>query len=285
MSIEESGRELAIKGPDREITRWRPAQPGMKHAKPFFYPLVGHGVNVLRGYPVEDKPGDAKDHPHHSGVYHAFGEVNGKEYWSKLPIENVKARKEAGPVYARVVAENKWGDDLVETQDVLVLNAGADAVMDWTITLTAANGPVVFATDLKMAKEGSFAVRVGPWLSDNAKANPGANLMVDSKGNKGEAAIRADTAPWVDYTGAVDGRKVGVSVMDHPTSFRHPTNWHVRAYGLFAANPWILRGKNELAKGESLVLRYRVYVHAGDAVEGKVADAYAGYANAKATPE
>lgn len=285
MSVEEAGRDLVIKGPDREITRWRPAQADVKHLKPFFYPLTAHGVNVLRGYPVEERPGEAKDHPHHTGVYHAFGEVNGREYWSKLPIENVKARKEAGPVYARVVAENKWGEDLVETQDVLILNAGADAVMDWTLTLKAASGPVTLGKDLKMAKEGSFAVRVASWLSDPAKKDPGMTLMSDSKGNRGEAAIRADSAPWVDYVGTVEGRKVGVSVMDHPSSFRHPTNWHVRAYGLFAANPWIVRGANELAKGESITLRYRVYVHAGDAAEGKVAETWAGFANATTSVE
>lgn len=285
MTVEEAGKDRVVKGPDREITRWRPEQPGMKHAKPFFYPLVAHGVNVLRGYPVEERPGDAKDHPHHSGVYHAFGEVNGREYWSKLPIANVKARTEAGPVFARVVAENRWGEDLVETQDVLVLNAGADAVMDWTITLTAASGPAVLGKDLKMAKEGSFAVRVASWLSDPAKKDPGMALMSDAKGNRGEAAIRADTAPWVDYVGSAEGRKVGVAVMDHPSSFRHPTNWHVRAYGLFAANPWIVRGKSELAKGESITLRYRVYVHAGDAAEGKVAATYAGFAHAAAAAE
>ena len=285
MAVEAAGKDLVVKGPEREITRWRPEQPGMKHPKPFFYPLVGHGTNVLRGYPVEDRAGDAKDHPHHSGVYHAFGEVNGREYWSKLPIENLKVRHEAGPVYARIVAENKWGEDLSEAQDVFVLNAGADVVMDWRITLTAASGPVVLGKDLKMAKEGSFAVRVASWLSDNAKKDPGMALMSDAKGNRGEAAIRADTAPWVDYVGAVEGRKVGVSVMDHPSSFRHPTNWHVRAYGLFAANPWIVRGENRLAKGESITLRYRVYVHAGDAVEGKVAATWAGFANAAAKAE
>lgn len=271
---------VSIKGPDREITRYLPVA-GTANKKPCFYPLTAHGVNVLRGYPLEDRPGEAKDHPHHTGVYHAFGEVNGREYWSKTAIENKSVKKEAGPVFARIKAENHWGQDLVELQDVFVLNAGPDAIMDWTITLTAANGPVVFGKDLKMAKEGSFSVRVATGLTDNAKKDPGANLMFDSKGNKGEAAIRKDNAPWVDYVGTVENKKVGVSVMDHPSSFRHPTDWHVRAYGLFAANPWIKRGENTIQKGESLTLRYRIYVHAGDTAEGKVAAVYAGFANAK----
>jgi hypothetical protein len=271
---------ISIKAPGREITRYYPVA-GTANKKPCFYPLTAHGVNVLRGYPLEDRAGEAKDHPHHTGIYHALGEVNGREYWSKLPIENRGVKKEAGPVYARITAENRWGEDLVEIQDVFVLNAGEDAVLDFAITLTAASGPVVFAKDMKMAKEGSFAVRVATGLTDPAKKDPGLALMVDSKGNKGEAAIRKDNAPWVSYTGTVDQKKVGVAVMDHPSSFRHPTDWHVRAYGLFAANPWIKRGEHALAKGESVAFRYRVYVHAGDTAEGKVAAAYAGFAHAK----
>lgn len=278
LTLADSDGGVAIKAGAREITRWRPAA-GVANKKPCFYPLTAHGVNVLRGFPLEDVAGEAKDHPHHTGVYHAFGEVNGREYWSKTAIENRKASKEAGQVYARIRAENAWGEDLVETQDVFVLNAGDDAVMDWTITLTAAAGDVVLGKDPKMSKEGSFAVRVRTELTRKGDAP---EMMSDALGNKGEKAIRAAAAPWVDYTGEIGGKKLGVAVMDHPTSFRAPTNWHVRAYGLFAANPWLVRGENKLGKGESLTLRYRIYVHAGGPEDAKVAEVYAGFANAKA---
>ena len=109
--------------------------------------------------------------------------------------------------------------------------------------------------------------------------------IVDAKGDKGEKAVRANGSPWVDYSGTVDQKKVGIAIMNHPASFRYPSDWHVRAYGLFAANPWIIKGENTLAKGESLVLKWRVYVHAGDAAAGKVADVFAGYANAQASAE
>ena len=276
LMVSASEGAVAIKAPDRELTRWY-AAAGTANKKPCFYPLNAHGVNVLRGYPLEDRAGEAKDHPHHTGIYHAFGDVNGREYWSKTNIENRKSRHEAGPVFARLVAENAWGADLVETQDVLILNAGADAVMDWTITLTAAVD-VVFGKDAKMAKEGCFAVRVCTELTRKGDAP---ELMVDALGNKGEKAIRAATPFWVDYSGELSGKKLGVAVMNHPASFRAPTDWHVRAYGLFAANPWLVRGQSALAKGESLTFRYRIFVHAGGAEDGKVAEVFAGYTNAK----
>jgi hypothetical protein len=284
---DDPGGWISIQAPGREVTRYHTGAPAEKHKKPFFYPLNAHSVNVLREYPIgPGKDGETKDHPHHTGMYHAFGEVNGKEYWSKLPITPKKIlKKESGPAYARIVAENAWGEDLVETQDVMILNAGEDAVVDWTITLKGTSGPTVFAKDIKAAKEGSFALRLAAGLSETPAKGAkdfGLNMMSDSKGNKGENAIRADSAPWVDYTGQVDDKKVGVTVMNHPSSFRYPTTWHVRAYGLFAANPWILKGENTLPVGETLLLRYRVYVHEGNSTLGKVADVFEGYTNAKA---
>ena len=276
---------FSLKAGGKEVTRYYTgaALDKYKHHKPFFWPLMARGVNLLRGWPVEPREGDPVDHPHHTGMYFAFGEVNGKEYWSKLPITSRKFEKDAGPVFAQVRAENAWGEDLNESEDVRFMTDGKDVVVDWTITLTAAGGPATFAKDLKQAKEGAFVCRLAQELSQAKGDAP--EMILDSKGNRGEKLIREAGAPWVDYTGTIDGKKVGISIMNHPTSFRYPSDWHVRAYGLFAANPWILKGENTLQKGESLTLKWRVYAHEGDAEAGKVADVFAGYSNAQATAE
>ena len=274
---------LSLKEGDREITRYHVGADAEKFKKPFFYPLMDHGVNLLRGWPMDPHDGEPNDHPHHTGHYFAFGEVNGKEYWSKLPITPKKLQKTSGHAFSEIQTENVWGDDLVETQDIRILNVGEDAIFDWTITLTAANGPVTFAKDMKQAKEGAFVLRVAKELSFAKGDAP--EMILDSKGNKGEKLAREAGAPWVDYTGTIGGKKVGVAIMSHPSSFRYPSDWHVRAYGLFAANPWIIKGENTLQKGESLTLKWRVYAHAGDAAEGKVADVFAGYANAQASAD
>jgi hypothetical protein len=276
--VDDAGGWISVRGGDREITRYHHGAPAEKHKKPFWWPLNAAGVNVLRSHPVaEARPGEAVDHPHHSGMYHAFGEVNGKEYWSKLPIMPKRVvERSAGAAFARLVVEHAWGEDLAERQEIRILNAGDEAVVDFAITLTASGGPAVLGQDLKMAKEGSFAVRVGAGLSMKGDAP---DMILDSKGNKGEKAVRADTAPWVEYAGKAGGKDVAVAVMNHPASFRYPTTWHVRAYGLFAANPWLVKGKSELAKGESMSLGYRVHARAGGhdaAVEQAVFAAFAG---------
>ena len=86
--------------------------------------------------------------------------------------------------------------------------------MDWTITMKAARGPVHF----EKTKEGGFSCRVTTGLTNR---DGGKVIIVDAKGNEGEPAIRKDAASWVDYHGDVDGKVVGVSIMDHPTSFRY----------------------------------------------------------------
>ena len=93
-------------------------------------------------------------------------------------------------------------------------------------------------------------------------------------------------AEWVDYHGPVDGETIGIAILNHPSSFRFPTYWHVRTYGLFAANPFGLReftngakqGQYRVASGENLTLRYRVLLHRGDDKRGKVAESFAAYA-------
>jgi hypothetical protein len=92
-------------------------------------------------------------------------------------------------------------------------------------------------------------------------------------------------SPWVDYTGPVDGRTVGVAILNHPDSFRYPTTWHVRDYGLFAANPFGWRdfgmktaGDYTLPAGESITFRYRVILHDGDTASADLPAAFRAYA-------
>lgn len=283
---EEAGGWISVSAPDHEITRYHFGATAQRTKRPFFYPILAHGASMTRPVPLEENAEQFKDHPHQTGLYHAHGDVNGHDYWDwrklKDPIEHKRfIQKEAGPVCAHLVAENGWGQDLVEIQDILILNAGQDVVMDFTITLTAANGPVVFGK----TKEGGFALRLATGLTDDNKTTMGKGKMVDGLGNKGEEAIRVKTAPWVDYSGEVDGKKVGIAILDHPSGFRSPTDWHVRAYGLFALNPFFVRGEHKLEKGGAITFKHRVYAHAGNAAEGKVAEAYAGYVNAKVAKE
>ena len=109
--------------------------------------------------------------------------------------------------------------------------------------------------------------------------------IVNSEGDTDKEAW-GKTASWVDYHGMVGGKPVGIAFMNHPSSFRYPTRWHVRNYGLFAANPFGLSdfvgkkdvdGSYTLEKGDSLLLRYRLLFHEGDTKAAKIAQAFEQY--------
>ena len=67
--------------------------------------------------------------------------------------------------------------------------------------------------------------------------------------------------------------------MSHPKSFRPTPRWHVRTYGLFAANPFgqkdfphpeaAKQGAVTIKKGDSLTLDYRVLLHRGETNNGR----------------
>src|SRR5438128_11315586 len=58
---------------------------------PVLYPLrTAHGTIVTRGFPLEPRPGERVDHPHHAGFWLNYGSVNGVDFWNNsvaLPPE------------------------------------------------------------------------------------------------------------------------------------------------------------------------------------------------------
>jgi hypothetical protein len=93
--------------------------------------------------------------------------------------------------------------------------------------------------------------------------------MRDSQGRENGKGIWGKAAAWCDYSGAVDRRKIGMTVMCHPENVR-PSWMHARDYGFIAANPFGRKAftKGEPSKvvvtpGEKFRLRYGVLIHEG----------------------
>jgi len=258
--------------------------------KPYFYPLVGPtGVPITRHYPMREVEGETRDHPHHRSFWFTHGDVNGVDFWS----ESSKAGKtehsayealESGPIFGRLRARVNWiapdGKKVCEdVREMRVYNTTQGRLLDFEVTILATNGPVVFGD----TKEGTFGIRVATSMD----VTGGNGHIVNSKGDK-DRDTWGKRAEWCDYYGPVNGEVVGIAVMDHPTSFRHPTYWHVRDYGLFAANPFGLRdftgdrsanGSHTVPAGGRVTFRYRIYLHKGSAEQARVADVAYAYAN------
>jgi hypothetical protein len=285
-----AGHAVEVLADGREFTRLL-ADPAER--KPYLFPLIGpSGKMITRQFPMrKGVEGERQDHPHQRSFWFTHGSVGGADFWSEGAgagtVRQVKVESlESGPVFARIITRNEWiapgGRKLLDDRRVLTfypLERG-ETLIDVEIILTASDADVVFGD----TKEGTFGIR----LAESMKEERGGTI-VSSREGRGMSQTWGKPAEWVDYHGMVEGDRVGVAILDHPTSFRHPTHWHVRNYGLFAANPFGYRdfygkdsakdGSHTLAKGASIGFRYRVYLHHGTAEEAKVDLVYRGFAS------
>jgi hypothetical protein len=285
---------------------------GPESPKPYFHPLrSASGVVVTRGFPmITGIPGESTDHPHHRAMFFAHGDVNGTDFWAEpasfaaeahvaggvpygssahLPLgktvlgelEEVWSGKESGSLRALFHLVNQDGKVIGELAHTYTFRGDAKTrTVDCDFTVRALRAPLKFGD----TKEGTFAIRVVKGLEEPAAR------MTDSEGRVGEKQVWGKRAKWVDYSGVVEGKRVGIAIFDHPSNPRHPTYWHARGYGLFAVNPFGERdfhndksrdGSLTVPPGETLTFRYRVLIHEGDAEAAGVAAAYAAYARLK----
>ncbi len=285
ISVEKTPAGVIVKADGQPFTEYLIESAG----KPILWPVIGPtGKRVTRNWPMEENvPGETDhDHPHQRSLWFTHGSVNGIDFWTlgKGRIVHREFGRVEGGTQGVIVTRNDWlspeGSQLV-CQDERTWTFGAETDRRWIdfdVALKAVNGPVVFGD----TKEGSFGMRVASSMRVDAKQG-GEIINSDGKTN---LAAWGKPAAWVDYHGPVDDEIVGIAIFNHPSSFRFPTCWHVRGYGLFAANVFGLTdftygrsdGAYTLPAGETLKFRYRVLLHKGDEKAAHVAEAYADYA-------
>lgn len=261
--------------------------------KPYVYPLsTASGLVVTRHFPMEEFPGETKDHPHQRGLFFAHGDINGYNFWATEPtMKNPKK----GRMQLLKIQEIRGG---AKSGTIRALFGGQDptgkAIMKETRTLTFHDDPKLRVIDYEIdidplekltfgdTKEGTFGIRLATSMTEDK----GKGRMVNAEGGETEKQVWGKRSPWVDYDGPVDGHTVGVAIFDTPSNPRYPTYWHSRAYGLFAANIFGVHdftgdkskdGSMTIEPGHPLRFRYRVVIHDGDVHEAHIADLYKQY--------
>ncbi len=260
--------------------------------RPYFYPVMGPtGAAVIRHWPMAEKPDEARDHPHHKSLWFTHGDVNGVDFWADGDtrgriVHDKFIEVSSGPQVGVITSQNNWiaadGRTICTDTRRHRFSGGPDArILDLEVTIHASHGELVFGD----TKEGSMAIRLAPTM--RLKGSVGQGHIVNSEGMR-DGATWGKRAAWCDYYGPVNGDVVGVAIFDHPGNPRHPTWWHVRDYGLFAANPFGIHdferkpagtGNLVVPAGESVTFKWRFYFHKGNEVEGKVAERYQEYAS------
>lgn len=266
---------------------------GSDAPKPYLHPLrAASGVVVTRSFPMENIPGEDQNEPHHRGLWLTLGDVNGVNFWAEGPgkgrvVLRTLGKLVSGPEVGSLRAEFQWvapdGNALLdESRYMTFTQIGGERIIEFEATLKPSGGEPVKLGD---TKEGFFAIRVVKALqepSDKCKTEC-TGVMISSEGGQGEKGIWGKRANWVDYSGTVEGQKWGVAIFDHPKNPKHPTYWHARGYGLFAANPFGEHdfyadkkrdGSLTIQPGSSLTFRYRVIIHPWDLEGAKIPQQY-----------
>jgi hypothetical protein len=291
VAIKQGTEQIAVEIDGKPFTVFHIA--GANLNRPYLHPLrSASGRIVNRSFPAGQLPGETTDHPHHAGLFYGHGDVNGYNYWA---IQNVatppsKAGATMGRIVFKDVASVKSGKEsgsidvvltwlkpdgaplLTETRRTTFYAHPELRIIDFDFDFAAIDS-VVF----RDTKEGTFAMRMASVLDEPPlKEKPGGvartGKLVNAQGGEGEKNVWGKRSEWVDYSGQLEGERVGVVMMDHPGNPRHPTYWHSRGYGLHSINPFgvsdFLNDKKQngslaLDRGQHVRFRYRVIVHPG----------------------
>jgi hypothetical protein len=287
VTIEKLGDVFEFKTNGELVTKYHTQK---SCSKPYLWPLLAPGgIALSRDWPMQPaKAGESTDHPHQRSAWFGYGDVfpedvaltsktpgvKGVDFWSEgLNHGKIKciSVEESELAKSLLRTHNSWqtadGQPLLdETREIRLVPLDGAHLIIVCIVLTS-SGNVTFAD----TKEGALGVRVSDrlCLSKNAKS-----VILNSSGQRGDKECWGRKADWCDYSGAIDGKQCGITIFDDPKN-RSRACWHVRAYGLLAANPF---GRKEagfpahkdlpdppvrLKPGEELRLRYGILLHTG----------------------
>ncbi len=245
-----------------------------------------------RSFPFKEVEGESRDHPHHTGVFFTYDEVNEENFWGNstyppqikhFKVTEMSGGKERGTLSTVMNWVGADGKTLLEEKRTMVFYPGVkEYAIDFTMTLTAIDTSVVFND----TKEGMFAIRVAPWLKEKG----GTGKYLSSRGGETANNIWGKRAEWVRLEGFKDDRKAGVAILNHPASTNFPTFWHARDYGLFSANPigqFVFQKSTGLENpqpfeltlqpGESAVFRFCMIIYDGQRTKAEIDQKYEDY--------
>ena len=270
-------------------------------AKPVLFPIrSAGGTLVTRGFPLDPRPGERVDHPHHVGLWFNYGDVNGVDFWNNSEALSPEDAAKMGTIHHRDIRHAEGGGTrgTLEIAADWVMPDGSTVIRESTrfvfrgtdgsrsidriTTLQAAGERVLFADN----KEGLLGLRVTraleapsdtPEVFTDASGKPTTVAALDNEGVNGVyhsseglegGAVWGTRGRWVALSGRVEDEDVVLLILDHPANPGYPTYWHARGYGLFAANPLgqkvFSEGREELGfalePAQSTVFRHRLLI-------------------------
>lgn len=242
---------------------------------PFFFPVNG----PLSGGTVTSMRNG--EYPHHSSLFFGCDKVNGGNYWQegleRGRIISVGARITEAKG-ERVVIEDEciWKRPdaqapITDRRKITISSPSKDLYrLDFDIEME-----MLMDVTIQKTNHSLFSARIDPDLSVKQ-----GGMMVNTEGATGEKGTFGVPSPWIDCYGERKTGTEGIVIMQHPSNRWYPSPWFTRDYGFISPTPmyWPADDKaTVLKKGETIKLRYRVFVHAGDTRESGVASLFEQY--------
>ena len=259
--VEPGNPQIWVRWANRVLTSYR-AHRSQKY--PYMYPLSG----PVSGLSLTTET--ALPWPHHRSLLFACDRVNGGNYWQeRLAAGQILSTGprlgKSTPESAEIFDSCQWKkpDGPVVCKDerkITVTVAGPRLrLIDWEIKWTAVEDLTVSQTNHSL-----FALRAAEDLSVSSGGS-----LVNSEGQLGEKGTFGKPAAWCGYHGRrqnVPGNVVeGIAILDHPRNPWSLCPWFTRDYGFISPTPFnFIKEPWQLPAGKSVLLRYRVVLHAGD---------------------
>ena len=253
--------QIWIRWNNQLLTSYR-AHPTQKY--PYLYPLAG----PVTGLSLTTET--SLPFPHHRSLLFACDHVNGGNYWQgdvsagQIVSQGPKLGT-CTPESAEILDQCQWAPPgkpvVLSDQRKITVSVPSPSLrfIDAEIVLTAVQDVTVAKTNHSL-----FALRASIDITPF-----GGGTLINSNGEQGEAETFGKEAAWCTYYGKRIGDAMeGIALFDHPKNPWSPSRWFTRDYGFISPTPFnFLEKPWELAAGNSVSLRYRVVLYAGDPKE------------------
>jgi hypothetical protein len=218
-----------------------------KIARPYFAQVkTPSGIQATRTFPPVQGVDDVDHDTMHPGIWHSFGDISGRDYWRnkcKTEHELFAEAPQGGPGKGTFTVRNYYQDDkgnrkVLEVCKYTILARPGFTILIQDSTFSSAEEDFYFGDQ----EELGIGIRVNTKIAERY-----GGAMVNADGLKGAKACWSQASAWIDYSGVVDGTRIGMTIMPDPGNFR--ASWfHARDYGVIVANPF---GRKSMEKGEA----------------------------------
>lgn len=276
--------------------------------KQVLYPIqTPSGKLITRGFPLNPRPFERTDHPHHVGLWFNFGDVNGLDFWNNSYSIKPEVKDKYGSILfdkiietndkeGRLITLSNWVDNnknilLNEKTTYLFGGVKNNIRTIERITELTAKQKVTFTEN----KEGILGLRVDRAFEEPTQK---AEKFLDSNGNLTETPVLNNEgvngmyrnaermtggdvwgkkSKWVALKANKEGEPITIVILDNKNNPNYPAWSHARGYGLFAVNNLAGRAvdnnsepvKLELSPGEKVIFKHKIII-GGDLTDAEI---------------